>query len=158
MYDAIDCRILQLLQRNGRVTQTELASLVGLSSPAVAERIKKLEERGVIQGFQARLNPRALDLGLTAFVTLRVEKPEYYPVFLDKVSECSNILECHRITGEDGFLLKVRVRDTLDLDQLLTSEIMSIPGVVNTKTNIALTSAKEETALPLPVPYSEHSA
>ncbi|MBM7868056.1 winged helix-turn-helix transcriptional regulator [Heliobacterium gestii] len=150
MYDAVDCRILQHLQRNGRVTQTELASLVGLSSPAVAERIKKLEEKGVIQGFQARLNPKALDLGLTAFISLRLDHPNSYQRFVEQIVECPYILECHRVTGEDGFLLKIRVKDTLELEQILTTQILSLPGVSHTRTSIALATPKEETVLPLP--------
>ncbi|ABZ84383.1 transcriptional regulator, asnc family [Heliomicrobium modesticaldum Ice1] len=150
MYDAVDCRILQHLQRNGRVTQTELASLVGLSSPAVAERIKKLEEKGVIQGFQARLNPKALDLGLTAFISLRLDHPNSYPQFVEQILGCPYILECHRVTGEDGFLLKIRVKDTVELEQILTTQILSLPGVSHTRTSIALATPKEETVLPLP--------
>ncbi|MZP30943.1 winged helix-turn-helix transcriptional regulator [Heliobacterium undosum] len=150
MYDAVDCRILQHLQRNGRVTQTELASLVGLSSPAVAERIKKLEEKGVIQGFQARLNPKALDLGLTAFISLRLDHPNSYQQFVEQIVGCPYILECHRVTGEDGFLLKIRVKDTMELEQILTTQILSLPGVSHTRTSIALATPKEETVLPLP--------
>ncbi|QGG46683.1 Lrp/AsnC family transcriptional regulator [Heliorestis convoluta] len=155
MYDAVDCRILQHLQRNGRVTQTELASLVGLSSPAVAERIKKLEEKGVIQGFQARLSAKALQLDLTAFVNLRLDHPNCYEGFVERVANCDNILECHKVTGDDGFLLKIRVRDTWELDQLLSSYILTTPGVVHTRTSIALTTQKEESTLPLPVAEEE---
>ncbi|KAB2951248.1 Lrp/AsnC family transcriptional regulator [Heliorestis acidaminivorans] len=159
MYDAVDCRILQHLQRNGRVTQTELASLVGLSSPAVAERIKKLEEKGVIQGFQARLNPKALNLELTAFITLRLDHPSRHEMFLERVNACDNILECHKVTGEDGFLLKIRVSDTGELDQLLSSYLLDIPGVSHMRTSIALTTHKEEILLPLPAEEStEESA
>ncbi|MBC9785672.1 Lrp/AsnC family transcriptional regulator [Heliobacterium chlorum] len=149
MYDAVDCRILQHLQRNGRVTQTELASLVGLSSPAVAERIKKLEEKGVIRGFQARLNPQALDLGLTAFVSLRLDHPSSYQAFIEQVESCPYIMECHRVTGEDGFFLKIRVKDTLELENVLTTYILTIPGVSHTRTSIALATPKEESILPL---------
>ncbi|MDD2422051.1 MAG: Lrp/AsnC family transcriptional regulator [Heliobacteriaceae bacterium] len=151
MFDPVDCRILQLLQQNGRVTQTELASLVGLSSPAVAERIKKLEEKGIIQGFQARLNPNALNLGLTAFISLQLDHPDYYTRFVEQITQSPNVLECHRITGQDGFLLKIRVKDTGELEQLLTRYILIIPGVSNTRTHIALATPKEESALPLPV-------
>lgn len=150
MYDSIDSKILQLLQRNGRVTQTELASLVGLSSPAVAERIKKLEEKGVIQGFQARLNPKALQLGLTAFISLCVDHLDSLPTFFDTISQTPNILECHHVTGEESFFLKVRVKDTGELEHLLTSSILAIPSVSHVRTAIALSTTKEETILPLP--------
>ena len=148
--DALDHQIVDLLQREGRATQLELSRTVGLSQPAVAERIRKLEERGTIRGYSARLDPRAFGLGLLAFVYVRAEERPGAPETASVLAELPEVQELHHIAGEDCFLLKVRVADTEALGQLLRERLGTIPTVRSTRTTIVLQTVKESGALPLP--------
>lgn len=100
--DALDYRILDLLQRNGRATQLEIARTVRLSQPAVAERIRKLEERGVITGYTARVEPSRLGKDITAFIGLNIDHPKYFEGFTEKVKGLPEVLEAHRVAGQDS--------------------------------------------------------
>lgn len=146
--DDIDRALVERLQRDGRVTQLELAKTVGLSQPAVAERVRKLEERGVIIGYAARVSPARIGLDITAFIGVGIEHPKFFDGFAKKVKGLDEVLECHRVAGEDSYLLKVRTRNTTTLDRLLVQVIRTIPGVTRTQTVIVLASIKEETRLP----------
>jgi Lrp/AsnC family leucine-responsive transcriptional regulator len=146
--DAIDRTLLDRLQRDARATQLELAKTVGLSQPAVAERIRKLEERGVVLGYAARVSPARIGLDITAFIGVGLEHPKYFDGFDKKVRGLDEVLECHRVAGEDSYLLKVRTKNTRSLDRLLVQVLRTIPGVTRTSTVIALASIKEETRLP----------
>jgi Lrp/AsnC family transcriptional regulator, leucine-responsive regulatory protein len=143
--DAIDHRLVDLLQRNGRATQLELAKTVGLSQPAVAERIRKLEERGIITGYAARVDAAFLGLDITAFIGVGIEHPKFFDGFTKKVRDLDEVLECHRVAGEDSYLLKVKTRNTRTLDRLLVEVLRTIPGVTRTHTTIVLAPIKEET-------------
>ena len=145
--DALDYRILDLLQRNGRATQLEIARTVRLSQPALAERIRKLEERGVITGYTARVEPSRLGKDITAFIGLNIDHPKYFEGFTEKVKGLPEVLEAHRVAGQDSYLLKVRTENTRTLDALLVETLRAIPGVTRTHTTIVLTSIKEETHL-----------
>jgi Lrp/AsnC family leucine-responsive transcriptional regulator len=140
--DGIDIRLVSLLQGSGRISQNELAQAVGLSAPAVAERIRKLEDRGVIRGYAAILDPRALGLDVTAFVSVVINGSKYYPIFAQHVEERPEVLECHSVTGLGSHLLKVRTDSTSSLERLL-AEIQAWPGVQNTTTSVVLSTAKE---------------
>ncbi len=146
--DDIDRSLLERLQRDGRATQLELAKAVGLSQPAVAERIRKLEERGVVIGYAARVSPARIGLDITAFIGVGIGHPKYFDGFAKKVKGLDEVLECHRVAGEDSYLLKVRTRNTGTLDRLLVQVLRTIPGVTSTSTVIVLASIKEETRLP----------
>jgi Lrp/AsnC family leucine-responsive transcriptional regulator len=148
--DALDHRILQLLQANGRATQLEISRDVGLSQPAVAERIRKLEERQIILGYTARLDAVKLGRDITAFIGVNIEHPKYFPEFSERVLKMPEVLECHRVAGEDSYLLKVKSSNTRTLDQLLVGTLRTIPGVTRTHTTIVLSSIKEDTVLALP--------
>lgn len=143
--DDIDQRLLDLLQRNGRATQLELSREVGLSQPAVAERIKKLEEREVILGYTARVDAAQLGLDITAFVGVGIDHPKHFDGFLRRVKGLEEVLECHRVAGADSYLLKIKTRNTRTLDRLLVEVLRTIPGVTRTCTTIVLASIKEET-------------
>jgi Lrp/AsnC family transcriptional regulator, leucine-responsive regulatory protein len=145
--DAIDHHLLQLLQDNGRATQLELAKEVGLSQPATAERIRKLEASGVITGYTARVDASHLGKDVTAFVGVSIEHPKYFEGFTKKVLGLPEVLECHRVAGQDSYLLKVKTENTLSLDTLLTESIRVIPGVSRTFTTIALSCVKEDTRI-----------
>jgi Lrp/AsnC family leucine-responsive transcriptional regulator len=146
--DGIDIRLITLLQGSGRIPQNELAQAVGLSAPAVAERIRKLEDRGVIKGYAAILDPRSLGLDVTAFVSVVISGSKYYPTFAQQVEERPEVLECHSVTGQGSHLLKVRTDSTSSLERLL-AEIQSWPGVQNTTTSVVLSTAKESVGPPL---------
>jgi Lrp/AsnC family leucine-responsive transcriptional regulator len=143
--DALDYRIVDMLQRDGRATQLELSRAVGLSQPAVAERIRKLEERGVIMGYAARVDAGKLGKDITAFIGVNIEHPKFFEGFAKKVMAMPEVLEAHRVAGQDSYILKVKTQNTKTLDQLLVETLRTISGVTRTHTTIVLTSIKEET-------------
>ncbi len=146
--DAIDLDILRVLQKNGRIHLGTLAEQVKLSSPAVAERLRKLEERKIIVGFSAQIDPRFLALDITAFIQVRVDSSMNYPGFLQKAATSEEIMECHAITGDASHILKIRTRNTATLETLL-GEIQRWPGVIGTRTSLVLSTHKESLAIPL---------
>jgi Lrp/AsnC family transcriptional regulator, leucine-responsive regulatory protein len=141
----IDHKIIDLLQRNARVTQSEIAAAVGLSQPAVAERMRKLEQEGVITGYTARVDARKLGKDITAFVGVRIEHPKYNSEFSRRILLHADVLECHRVTGSDSYFLKVVTENTETLDRLLSESLRVIPGVTRTHTIIVMSSVKEST-------------
>lgn len=143
--DAVDYQLVELLQRDGRATQLELSRSVGLSQPAVAERIRKLEERGIITGYSARVDASKLGKDITAFIGVSIEHPKYFEGFAKKVLALPDVLECHRVAGQDSYILKVKTANTRSLDQLLVETLRTIAGVTRTHTTIVLSSIKEET-------------
>ena len=143
--DAIDTQIVELLQVDARCTQERIAKKVGLSQPSVAERIRKLEERRVITGYAAKVDPRKLGKDVTAFVGVGIEHPKYFDAFAKRVEGLDEVLECHRVAGQDSYLLKVRTANTGTLDRLLVEDLRTLPGVTRTHTTIVLCSVKEET-------------
>jgi Lrp/AsnC family leucine-responsive transcriptional regulator len=145
--DAVDLRILEILQRDARVTQQEIARRVRLSQPSVADRIHKLEARGVILGYVAKVDPTHLGKDITAFIGVGISHPKYFEQFGKKILALPDILECHRVAGSDSYLLKIRTENTRSLDRLLVQEIRTIPGVYRTETTLVLSSIKEDLAL-----------
>jgi Lrp/AsnC family transcriptional regulator, leucine-responsive regulatory protein len=156
--DAIDRQILDLLQRDARLTQQEIAKRVKLTQPSVADRIRKLEEHAVITSYVARVDPQHLGKDITAFIGVSVGHPKYFDEFAKKVSSLPDILECHRVAGIDSYILKVRTENTRALDRLLVEEIRTIPGVTRTHTTLVLSSIKEETAVLATVPSEPRKA
>ncbi|NVJ00724.1 Lrp/AsnC family transcriptional regulator [Myxococcus sp. AM009] len=148
--DELDHRIIDMLQRDGRATQLELSRAVKLSQPAVAERIRKLEERGVITGYSARVDAAKLGKDITAFIGVSIEHPKYFDEFLKQVLSLPDVLECHRVAGQDSYLLKVKSANTRSLDSLLVETLRTIAGVTRTQTTIVLTSMKEDTHVQVP--------
>ncbi len=146
--DGTDLHILTLLQEHGRTSQNDLARAVGLSAPAVAERLRKLEERGIIRHFTVVLDPRKLGRDVTAFIAVGINGSQFYPEFLQQVLACPEILECHSVTGQGSHLLKVRTDSTSGLERFL-AEVQSWPGVQWTTTSIVLSTIKETTRLQL---------
>ena len=148
LLDEIDIAILNHLQENGRAQRNKIAELVNLSVPSVSERMKKLEERGLIKGYYAILNSKDFNFDITAFLFVQVDGSENYPAFVRKVSNEPEVLECHSITGDGSHLLKVRTKNTASFERLL-STIQSWDGVDKTRSNIVLSSFKETRALPI---------
>jgi Lrp/AsnC family transcriptional regulator, leucine-responsive regulatory protein len=147
--DEIDRQILALLQENARISNAEIGRRVELAASAIHHRIRKLEEAGVIQGYTARIDPRALSYSMVSFVRVQTGEGARAPEINEALSRIPQVQEVHRVVGEDCFFVKVRVRDPQALAQLLDEEIQSIPNVATTKTTIVLTTAKETTAVPL---------
>ncbi len=147
-FDNTDLKILDILQKNGRTRRSELAEAVGLSVPSVSERLRKLEEQGVIRGYYAHLDPARLGKDITAFVLATIDSSRHYQAFLDHANGTEEILEVHAVTGEGTHLLKIRTENTRSLEKLL-SKIQAWAGVVHTSTSMVLSSPKESYKLKL---------
>ncbi len=140
--DDIDVTILNLLQDSGRMKRNAIAEIVGLSVPSISERMRKLEERGVITGYHAVLAPKRFHIDITAFIRVTVDGSSNYDHFVNEALVFPEVQEVHSITGEGSHLLKVRIASTTNLEQLL-GKIQSLPGVYSTSTNIVLSTFKE---------------
>jgi Lrp/AsnC family leucine-responsive transcriptional regulator len=149
MIDSIDREILKILQQNGRLSNAEIARQIGMAPSAILERIRKLEARGVIQGYEARIDPEALGLNLLAYIFVRSNDIGGELRTGDLLSQIEEVQEVHHIAGEDCFLVKVRVRDARTLGRLLRERIGAGGGVTSTRTTIVLETLHETTRLPL---------
>jgi len=144
--DEIDSKIVRLLQDNGRIKRNEIAEEVGLSLPSVSERIRKLEERGVITSYHAVVDPKRLQFDITAFIRVMVDRSRYFTEFVERAVEIDEVQEVHSVTGEGSHMLRVCTRNTASLERLL-SKIQAWPGVHGTSTSIVLTSFKDTRTL-----------
>lgn len=144
--DEIDAKILELLQENGRMKRNAIAEVVGLSVPSVSERMRKLEDRGVITGYHAVVDAKRLHHDITAFIRVAVDGSAHYPAFVEEVGSLPEVLEVHSITGEGSHIIKIRTRNTTTLERLL-SRLQSITGVHGTSTSIVLSTFKETRAV-----------
>ena len=147
--DPIDYQILDLLQRDARTTQVQIAERVGLSQPSVADRIRKLDASGVVLAYVARLDPRRMGNDIRAFVGVRISHPRHHDAFTRRIQQIPDVLECHRVAGLDSYLLKVVSKNTQTLDDLISGTLRRIPGVTRTTTTIVLATVKETTVVPL---------
>ena len=146
--DAVDRKTLSHLMADGRASWAELGSHLGLSAPAAAERVRKLEERGVIRQFAAIANPVLAGYPVLAFVFVTLLSQAKRKAFLAAVGRNASILECHHVAGDDDYLLKVRCQTMGELDALLSEDLKGRMGVARTRTTVVLGSAKETSALP----------
>jgi Lrp/AsnC family transcriptional regulator, leucine-responsive regulatory protein len=146
MLDDLDIQILKTLQLKGRTKRNELAETVGLSVPSVSERLKKLEDNNIIEGYFAKVNKKPFGLDIQAFILVIMDSSKHYKDLIKHVEKNPNILECHSVLGEGSHLLKVLVKNTEALEKLL-SEIQTWPGVQGTKTTYVLSTIKETTAI-----------
>ena len=144
----MDSEILRRLQQNARETWAALGQAVGVTGPAIAERVRKLEERGVIRGYSAQLDPEAAGYPLLAFISVSLERQDERGQLLAKVESLPEVQECHHIAGDFDYLLKVRARGTLDLERLISDEIKAVPGT-RTRTTIVLKTVKETGHVPV---------
>ena len=147
--DGIDARILNILQDDGRIANVAIARKVGLAPSAVLERIRKLEERGLVLGYAARVNPTAVGRGLLAFVFVRTDEAGAGRDTPRRLARIPEVQEVHNVAGEDCYLLKVRVRDPESLGRLLRESIGAVPAVRSTRTTIVLETLKEDAAIPV---------
>lgn len=146
--DKIDLQILNHLQKEGRAQRNKLAEIVHLSVPSVSERMRKLEEQDLIQGYHAELNSKEFKFDITAFVFVEVDGSDNYKKFVEKATEESEIMECHSITGDGSHMLKIRTENTASFEKLL-STIQSWGGVSKSRSNIILSTFKETHEIPI---------
>ena len=143
--DAVNLRILDELQRDPRLTMSELGRRIGMSSPAVTERVRRLEEAGVIRGYRLDVNPAALGLPIAAYIRIR-PNPGQLPRVVELAQQIPEVVECHRVTGEDCFILKVYIPAIDQLDRLLDSFLL----YGSTTTSIIQSSPVPLRSAPLP--------
>ena len=146
MIGETDIKILNVIQKDGRISNAEIARQVGLAPSAVLERVRKLEERGVIQGYAAEIDATQVGFGLTAFVFVRTS---FCGSIGEALAEIPEVLEVHDVAGEDCYLLKVRAKNTDELGQFFREKLKLLPEIVSTRTTVVLQTLKETTALPL---------
>ena len=149
--DDIDAMILDILLKNARETQAEIARVVGLSPSAVLERMRKLEARKIIRGYSADVDPVAVGQGLLAFVAVRSAEGPADDSVAKQLAAYPEVLEVHHVAGEDCYLVKVRTRDAEQLGTILRTRIGRIPGVRSTRTTIVLETVKETSRLSIPL-------
>jgi len=143
--DAINIRILEELRCDPRLTMSELGRRIGMSSPAVTERVRRLEEAGVIRGYRLELDPAAMGLPIAAYVRIR-HNPGQLPRIAELARQIPEVVECHRVTGEDCFVLKIYIPAIEQLDRLLDSFLL----YGSTTTSIIQSSPVPPRSLPLP--------
>ena len=145
--DDIDATIFELVHKRGLVMRNAVADVVGLSVSAVSERMRKLEERGVLESYHAVVNPKRLHFDITAIIRVSVDGSEHYPAFVEQATSMEEVLELHSITGDGSHVMKVRTKNTTSLERFL-SRVQGIAGVSSTSTSIVLSTFKETRALP----------
>ena len=148
MIDDIDIKILQYLQKNGRMTASEIAIKLNLTVPTITERIKKLKESSVIKGFQAIIDPKALSLDVSAMITVVSSSSNNYQEVIRKAVECLEVIQCFSTTGMGSLLLWVSTNNSQSLEELLR-KIQSWPNVTRTETQVILSSYKSFFELPI---------
>ncbi|MBI9087753.1 MAG: Lrp/AsnC family transcriptional regulator [Desulfobacterium sp.] len=147
--DATDFKIVKILQNKARIPNVEVARQIGMAPSAVLERIKKLEARGIIDGYEVRLNPERFNRAMIAFVEIRVRETSAIRETGRELAELAAVQEVHFLAGNDSLLVKLRVSDTNELEALLMTEISAIQSILSTKTEIALATFKETARIPL---------
>jgi Lrp/AsnC family transcriptional regulator, leucine-responsive regulatory protein len=148
LLDQTDLKILYILQVDGRRRLAEIGQEVDLSTPAVMERVKKLEASGVIRGYQALVDGKKVGKDITAFIGVSIGNQKDMDRFANQMTRYADVLECHHVTGDESFVLKVKAANTGALEKLL-GEIRSVEGVTRTVTKVVLSTAKEGQALEL---------
>jgi Lrp/AsnC family transcriptional regulator, leucine-responsive regulatory protein len=155
MIDGMDREILSIVRANARVSNVEIARKVGMAPSAVLERVRKLESKGVITGYEARLSPKALGLGLLAFVFVKADDRVGSDRAGEALAQIPEVLEVHHIAGEDCYLVKVRTADTESLGRLLREGFGAVSNIRSTRTTIVMNTIKESAQLPLELPVGE---
>lgn len=149
--DTIDRRILDVLQRQGRITMTELGEQVGLSTSPCSERVKRLERQGLISGYHAHVNPQGLGRALLVFIeiTLSQKSPQIFEAVRKEVGAMPEVLECHLVSGSFDYLLKARLRAMTEYRDLLGKILKKIPVPAQSNSYVVMEEIKETLVLPL---------
>lgn len=148
--DSVDLKILSMLQPDARMQNTALAKELGMAPSAVLERVRKLEEKGIIRSYATNINPSAVNLKLLAFISIKsstgpgnIEVGEY-------LKQMPEVLELHNIAGDDCYIIKVRASDPQSLAHFMRNRLGKVPGIISTKSTIVLETLKEANYLPIP--------
>ena len=149
----VDRRLLEILQKDGRLSNLELASRVNLSPSACLRRVRALEDAGVIRSYAALVDAKRIGLDLLAFVNVKLEKRGRMPTdaFARAVKDWPEVLGCHALTGDMDYLLRVHVADLDHFSKFVMESLLKHPGVLDVKSSFVLEEVKETTALPLAV-------
>jgi len=150
MLDPLDQKILALLQKDATRSQSEIAAEVQLSTSTVSDRIRQLQNNGIIKNTVVTLYASELGLNILAFISVLIDWNKSNHSFVRVVETMPQVLECHHVTGDWSYLLKVRARDNVELEDLISNKIKSLPGVTRSETIFVLNTDKETTALPMP--------
>lgn len=150
-FDRIDRRILDLLQRNGRLSMTELAEQVGLSASPCTDRVRRLEREGVITGYHARVHPGAVGRGMLVFVELKMttKSDEVFEEVKRQVSCVPEVLDCHLVSGDFDYLVKARIAGMSEYRRLLGNILLKLPGATESRSYVVMEEIKETLYLPL---------
>lgn len=141
--DTIDFKILAVLKENSRSTSSEISKKVNLSIPAVAARIRKMEDAEIIEKYTIKINREKINFKLLAFIFVNIDKTEHIDDFRKAIVQYNSVLECHHVAGEYDYLLKILVEDTKALEYFLSNTLKKIKGVLKSNTIITLSSIKE---------------
>ncbi len=149
--DKLDRRILKVLQQQGRISMTELAEQVGLSTTPCTERVRRLEREGVIEGYSARVNPKALGLPLLVFVEIKLasKSGDIFEAFRREVLKLPQILDCHLVSGDFDYLIKARIPDMSQYRELLGDILLKLPQAEEARSYIVMEEVKETLELPI---------
>jgi Lrp/AsnC family leucine-responsive transcriptional regulator len=150
--DQIDRKVLEILQTNAKITNAQLSKEIGLSPAPTLERVKKLEQSGIIKSYHAQLEPDKVGLGVSTFVQISLvgHRKAVTESFVEKVHEIPEIIECHHITGTGDFLLRVISKDISTYQKLMLEKINEIEEVASTQTMVILSTFKETKVMPIP--------
>ncbi len=151
VFDAIDMQILDALQRDGRMTNVDLARQVGLTAPPCLRRVKALEDRRIIRAYHAEIDPAALGYTIIVFamVSLRSQAEADLRAFEDHIAALPEVRECHMLNGEIDFILKVVARDLQSFQQFLTTQLTPAPNVASVKTSLTIRTSKAQVGVPV---------
>ena len=151
MLEELDISILQILQTDARISNAELARRINLSPPATLARVRRLEESGYIDGYAAFVNHRQAGYDMLCFVSVSLQLHDIEQVtgFRDAVRKIPEVLECHHVTGDYDYLLKIVARNTQDLENFLLRKLTPIPGVARIHTSLVLNEVKSTTVIPI---------
>ena len=148
--DGVDLNILTILRSDARASFADISRRLGMAPSAILERIKKLESRGIIKGYEAKIDPNEVGLGLLAFVRVKAEEAVDSMAVGEGLARLPEVQEVHYVAGEDGYLIKVRIANAESLGKFLRERIGGIPNITSTTSTIVLTTMKETNDLVLP--------
>lgn len=152
MIDGIDYKILTILRQDGRASNAEIARQVGMAPSAILERIRKLEAKGIITGYEAKINPDAVGLSLLSFIRIRADEAVDSMAVGEALAQFPEVQEVHYTAGEDGYLIKVRTKNAEHLGKFLREKIGTIREITSTMSTVVLTTVKETSVLPVSDP------
>ncbi|WP_420385247.1 Lrp/AsnC family transcriptional regulator [Roseivirga sp.] len=150
--DKIDRKILDILQSNAKITNAQLSKEIGLSPAPTLERVKKLENSGIIKSYHAKLDTDKIGMGVSTFVyaTLKGHNKHNIEIFLDAINKIDEVIECHHVTGSGDFVLKIIAKDIASYQQLMLEKVSDISVVDNLQSMVILSTFKDSKVMPIP--------